>query len=240
MMVKLTLIQGDCLKILPKIPDESVDFILTDFPYPNFDLFSNEKTDEFYKKIFDELRRVLKNNSFFATFWSIEDMQTLFKYTAKDFKFVWMIINYIKNAERNRIRIGFNHFNVIFLFEKGKATRKRQIRDVIEDMISSIKRNSILHPTPKFLKVCKKVIEMATNEGDIVLDPFLGSGTTMKACLELKRNCIGIEINPEFCEIVKKRLNWGYNLGNVEFEFYTEKDFDVVRNDRNRGNKEIV
>ena len=223
-MIKLTLIQGDCLKILPKLPDESVDFILTDFPYPNFDLFSNEKTDEFYKKVFNELYRVLKNNSFFATFWSIGDIPNIFKYTKK-FNFVWIIINYIKNAQGNRIKTGFNHYNFILIFEKGRAKRKKQIRDVIEDTTSSIKRNSIQHPTPKGLEVCKKIIEMATNEGDTILDPFLGSGTTMKACLELKRNCIGIEIEPKYIQITKKRLNWGSNLGDVRFEFYTEDDY---------------
>ena len=50
----------------------------------------------------------------------------------------------------------------------------------------------------------------------------------MKACLELKRNCIGIEINPEYIEIAKKRLNWGSSLGNVEFRFYKEDEVGAV------------
>jgi len=62
----------------------------------------------------------------------------------------------------------------------------------------------------------------------VVLDPFLGSGTTMKVCLELKRNCIGIEINPEYIKIAKERLNWGSTLGDVQFEFYTEEEFMPV------------
>ena len=52
----------------------------------------------------------------------------------------------------------------------------------------------------------------------IVLDPFLGSGTTMKVARELGRNCIGIEINPKYVEIAKKRVGWNLGLG-VEFKF---------------------
>lgn len=47
----------------------------------------------------------------------------------------------------------------------------------------------------------------------------------MVACKNLKRNCIGIEINPKYIEIAKKRLNWGSSLGNIEFEFFTEEEF---------------
>jgi DNA modification methylase len=60
----------------------------------------------------------------------------------------------------------------------------------------------------------------------IVLDPFLGSGTTMKLCLELRRSCVGIEINPSYINMTKKRLNWNNSLGDVEFEFLTEEDFE--------------
>ena len=50
-----------------------------------------------------------------------------------------------------------------------------------------------------------------------VLDPFVGSFTTMRSCLENQRNCVGIEISPESIEYGKKRLNWGGGLG-VEYE----------------------
>jgi len=76
------------------------------------------------------------------------------------------------------------------------------------------------HPTQKPVKVIKWLLEYLSNKDDIVLDPFLGSGTTMHACLELARNCIGVEINPEYINVTKKRLNWGHSLGDVEFEFY--------------------
>jgi len=65
----------------------------------------------------------------------------------------------------------------------------------------------------------KKIISTFTKEYDTVLDPFLGSGSTMLACLELNRNCIGIEKNPEFIEVCKRRLNWGSCFKKVNWIF---------------------
>jgi len=61
------------------------------------------------------------------------------------------------------------------------------------------------HPTQKPEKVIGQLVKAFSFKGDVVLDPFLGSGTTMKVCQDLGRSCIGIEINPEYCEIIKKR-----------------------------------
>ncbi|HIP90242.1 MAG TPA: site-specific DNA-methyltransferase [Candidatus Nanopusillus sp.] len=65
----------------------------------------------------------------------------------------------------------------------------------------------------------RKIISTFTKEYDTVLDPFLGSGSTMLACLELNRNCIGIEKNPEFIEVCKRRLNWGSCFKKVNWIF---------------------
>lgn len=64
-----------------------------------------------------------------------------------------------------------------------------------------------IHPTQKPVNVLKKLIEIFTDEGDVVIDPCAGSGTTLKACYELKRNSYGFEISKEFYnEAVKKML----------------------------------
>ena len=62
------------------------------------------------------------------------------------------------------------------------------------------------HPTPKPVRWIKRMIDLGSGEGHIVLDPFLGSGTTLVACKELKRNGIGVEISEKYCAIAKKRL----------------------------------
>jgi len=63
------------------------------------------------------------------------------------------------------------------------------------------------HPTQKPLKLIKYIIEKYTNKNDIILDPFLGSGTTAVACKELGRRYIGIEISPEYCEMARRRVS---------------------------------
>ena len=63
------------------------------------------------------------------------------------------------------------------------------------------------HPAPFPTEFAGEMIRSWSNEGDIVLDPFSGSGTTAKMARELGRRYIGIEINPEYCEIAKKRLS---------------------------------
>jgi len=67
-------------------------------------------------------------------------------------------------------------------------------------------RKSIKHPTEKPVELFKYLIQTYSKESDTILDPFLGSGTTLVACKQLSRNGVGIEISKEYCEIAKKRL----------------------------------
>jgi len=62
------------------------------------------------------------------------------------------------------------------------------------------------HPTQKPLKLFMHLLEIHSNKNDLILDPFLGSGTTAVACEKLNRRWIGIEMNPEYIEIAKKRI----------------------------------
>lgn len=70
------------------------------------------------------------------------------------------------------------------------------------------------HPAPYPLELPKRLIKLYSFPEQMVLDPFLGSGTTMKACMELGRNSIGIELNPEYVEMVKQKI--GYNSVSIE------------------------
>jgi len=64
-----------------------------------------------------------------------------------------------------------------------------------------------IHSCPKPLNVwCDILKKGSINENDIVLDPFMGSGTTAVACLKLKRNYIGFEISKEYCDLAEKRI----------------------------------
>ena len=63
------------------------------------------------------------------------------------------------------------------------------------------------HPTQKPLALLTRIIEASTKEGDVVFDPFMGSGTTGVAALKLGRNFVGVDNAKEYCELAKKRLD---------------------------------
>jgi site-specific DNA-methyltransferase (adenine-specific) len=65
------------------------------------------------------------------------------------------------------------------------------------------------HETQKPLEIFKKLISVSSKESDTILDPFLGSGTTLVAAKQLNRNATGIEISPEYCKIAEDRLKQG-------------------------------
>jgi DNA modification methylase len=92
-------------------------------------------------------------------------------------------------------RDGFTIIRII-----GKTMKK----DVIESPVESIKGNE--HPAVYPLYVVQQLIKLLTNEGDTVLDPFAGSGTTCVAAQLLKRKFIGVEINPDYVRYAKERL----------------------------------
>ena len=70
--------------------------------------------------------------------------------------------------------------------------------------------SSRLHPTMKPVSLFAKLIQNSTKEGELVLDPFIGSGTTLIACEETKRVCAGIEIDPKYCEAIIRRWQSKY------------------------------
>lgn len=74
---------------------------------------------------------------------------------------------------------------------------------------SEINQNLRVHPTQKPLKLFEYLIKTYTEPNDLILDPFLGSGTTAVACKKLNRRYIGIEISPEYCKIAEQRLKQG-------------------------------
>jgi DNA modification methylase len=80
-----------------------------------------------------------------------------------------------------------------------------------------LKKPTAEHVAPFPTKLIGPYILSLCPQDGTVLDPFLGSGTTMRVAMEKGRNCIGIELNPDYVDYAKKRLNWGMGLG-VEYE----------------------
>ncbi|MFH7835213.1 MAG: site-specific DNA-methyltransferase [Candidatus Aenigmatarchaeota archaeon] len=241
-MIKLTLIQGDCLKILPTLKDESVDLVLTDPPYnildkKEWDSFKNiHEYKNFSLSYLKEFERIMKNGASCFIFWSEKHIflfdEILKQINLKLFKIlIWHYPNILKGFSNKRWH---NTFDFIFHLVKGdkpKIFNASFVREENKDVWTftkpqyNFKKNHKYHPTQKPYELISRIVKMFSLENNVILDPFLGSGTTMKVARDLKRNCIGIEINPKYIEITKKRLNWGSSLGNIEFEFFTEEEF---------------
>lgn len=255
-MVKLTLYHGDCLNILPTIPDESIDLVITDPPYMisqegkkisrkllnskmhkrdadiklDFGQWDHFNTEEeffnFTEQWFREVVRVMKPKSWIYIFFDKQktgyfDLILAKKYGIKARTvLVWHKTN---PAPQFRKVNWISASEFIWAGSKGECKLKnfltvKEMHNVIEYPNSSA-YGETGHPTEKPLELIKRLVITSSNEGEVVLDPFVGSGTTMKACLELNRSCIGIEKNIEYVKMCKQRLNWNNLLGNVEFEF---------------------
>lgn len=95
-------------------------------------------------------------------------------------------------------QINNNGFSII------KITGNKLKKDLIESPVEITKNNH--HPAVYPIYIIQELIKLVTKKGDIVLDPFNGSGTTCVAAKKLGRHYIGIEINPEYVELSKKRI----------------------------------
>ena len=248
-MTELKLIWGDCLKVLPKIPDESIDLILTDPPY---NISKHDKITRkggkfgFAKDIklnfgewdfgkikpedyIPEFVRILKPNGVLVLFYDRLWLGVIGLWLENEFKFKvrhigsWIKSNPAPQARKVKWQIGSEHFLIATKNVGSGHHFNYKLGQSPDYFITSVNYKH-LHPTQKPLELFKWIVNYWSFKGDWVLDPFLGAGTTMKACLELERNCIGIEIDKNYVEIAKKLLNWGSSLGNVKFEFLTEHD----------------
>ena len=132
------------------------------------------------------------------------------------------------NEKRNGVREGsLYNTNRIYI-----PKQNRELRFMSDVIVAPSKgqmqfNERTIHPTQKPESLISQLIKAFSFEGDIVLDPFLGSGTTMKVCQDLGRSCIGIEINPEYCEIIKKRC-FGRQFLDRQVEYYFTREGEKI------------
>jgi len=236
-MNEYTLIQGDCLDVLPTLRSESIDMILCDLPYGT----TQCKWDSVIplRRLWLNYKRIIKPNGAIVLTAAQPFTSALIMSNIEMFKYCWVW---------NKVR-GVGHLNAkhrpmmstedVCVFYKKQCTYNPQMRDrpkprksknratqkvygktqdVFEGEIldkkypvnlitfsKSAQKDFRLHPTQKPVALFEYLIKTYTNEGDLVLDNCLGSGTTMEACQRLNRSCIGIELSREYCDIVEKR-----------------------------------
>jgi site-specific DNA-methyltransferase (adenine-specific) len=195
--------QGDCLSILPTLPSKSVSCIITDPPYGidlDYGLTYQDTFENWQKTIsgfLPEALRVSAGPVLLSTS-KLEAEQFLFK----NYPPIWRLCWY-KGATTTRSPIGFKDWESVFVY--GDMCGK-QTHDYFAVVPTNIRKEIPGHPCPKPIGWAKWLISHFTRIGDTILDPFAGSGTTCLAALQLNRNFIGIEINPDYCKIANKRI----------------------------------
>jgi len=202
------IICSDCFTLIKKIPDCSIDTIVTDPPYGlNKDGIYNDKDLTTFCKVLPECYRILKKDSFFITFFSTKLLPELFK--NNPFTYFWQVILYCPEGAV-RSPIGVTQYLSCFVFKKGNPEIVWRNKDIFVDTPGKMvepDEGFINHPTPKPKHFIKEILRMFTREGDLILDPFIGSGSTAVACKQLNRRFIGFEIKEEYCRIADRRLS---------------------------------
>lgn len=233
-MEEIRLYHGDCLKLMKDIPDESVDMILTDPPY-GVTRCKWDKV-QLFEPMWEEYRRIIKPNGCIAIFAGEPFSSALVQSNLKMYRyeFIWKkdIHSDFLNAKRKPLKI---HDKIQIYYEKqptynpqmtsGKAYNRRGVKRETEcygkmhsyeaksgiterypTAVLEFKREVGIHPTQKPVPLLAWLIRTYTDAGNVVLDSFMGSGSTGVACVQEGRNFIGIEQERRYFEIAQRRI----------------------------------
>jgi DNA modification methylase len=226
----------DCIEGMKEIEDESVDMVLTDPPYnisegsiPIYDtrikkgkrvIQLNAEWDkltdkEYFAMIFsfiDETYRILKRSGSFICFTSDRYLSYIRSYIRNKGMCYRQTCIWIKSNPVPQMRkVKFMHATELFFTvskEKGYDSfrwENGQRPNVFYHPIVGGKERT-KHPTQKPLWLFEELVKYYSREGDLILDPFMGSGTTAVSCLKLNRRFIGFELSPEYCKIAEQRI----------------------------------
>lgn len=223
---------GDCLEEMKELPRSSVDLVITDPPYNILVSSMDVKRDEWMKfsnggpiirtqHEWDEIdnyrvwteswlresSRVLKEDCNLATFIAAQYI-TVVADVLKDEGFEWKNqFCWVKNnpvPHLRKVNFAFGIENVVWM-SRGKNVfnwdEGHQPNYLIHSLIPSG------HPTQKPLELVEILVKYLSREGQVVLDPFCGSGTTLIAAQKLGRKWIGIDISSDYVEMAKKRIS---------------------------------
>ena len=212
----INLLQGDCIDLLPKIPDGSINSIITDPPYFLGMTHNGQKgcfndlaiCKPFYQKLFTEYKRVLKPDGciYFFCDW-------------RSYAFYYPLFDSVLGARNMLVwdkQSGAGNFytyqhELVIFTTKRNAFNVKETKNIITGIRSfstgAKKTNGEkVHPTQKPIALIEKFILDSTDAGDTVLDSFAGSGTTGVACINTDRKFIGMELDDQYFNIAKQRI----------------------------------
>jgi len=224
----------DCFKGFSFIPDNSIDLILTDPPYniklkdtielegktiyKNLSQMEWDKVNikELYDRLFPYLDRIVKPDGSVLMFCRLENVTYLIDSAKKnnfDVKatIIWHKTNPVPQIRKRNYRSSTEAIVWVARWHDDKCLFKfnfksqREMHNFIEHPLCNGKERTA-HPTQKPLKIIRDLVEKHSNRDDVVLDPFMGSGTTAVACKLTGRKFIGFELNEEYMKMAEKRL----------------------------------
>lgn len=204
---------GDCINFIKEMPTNSVDLIITDPPYgDNISYYGNKSIENNENpilncKVLAECYRVLKKNKTMYNFTNWKHLPFLTYFISKYTKFK---IRHVIVWKKPNFGMGYvfrHQYELILVLEKGKP--KYNLKNFSNVQESKYISGKSIHPHQKPLDLLTKMIEHSSKEGDLVFDPFCGSGSICLAAKISKRKWLGIEIDSRYLQIAQNRLNGG-------------------------------
>ena len=233
--MNVELIKGDCLKVMKKIPDKSIDMILADLPYGT----TKNKWDSIIplNLIWDQYNRIIKDNGAIVLTASQPFTTSLIKSNVKLYRYNWVweksrFANQML-AKKQPLKIHEDIcvfykrqpiYNPQGIVEINKVTKqgsritdnlgggerpteyKQQYTNYPRSILRFKSAGKTVHPTQKPVPLLEYLIKTYTNKGETVLDNVMGSGSTGVACVNTERNFIGIELDEKYFEIAADRI----------------------------------
>ena len=218
----MKLLNGDCLEVMKQIPNESVDMVLTDPPYlcdysrhDSKSRFSkkiandenNSANESMIKKYLQECYRIMKDNTAIYCFCNYKKID-FFKQQIETAGFNLKNI-IIWDKQRNGMgdlstTFGYSYEFIIFASKGQPKIRGKRISDVWQ--FARVKPKEQEHQNQKPVDLLVQAIEKSSDEGAVIFDGFMGVGSTGVACVNTNRDFIGIELDENYFNIAKKRI----------------------------------
>lgn len=234
-MSNISIINADSLIKLKEYEDESFDLIIADPPYnlkkdygANTDDFTHDEYLIFSRNWLAEAKRILKKTGTIYVFMGVRYISYVYHIMEKELGLNfsgWITWHYTQGLGKTK---GFSprHDDILYFTKTDKFKfnldsirvpqkyyrsvnnmRGANPGDVWEfSHVHYCNENRQEHPTQKPEGIIERMVLASSDENDNVIDPFSGSGTTLRVCQQLNRNCVGIEINQDYVESTKQRL----------------------------------
>ena len=229
--MRYELYNGDCLEVMDKLVEQGmkVDCILTDPPYLiNYSRhekghrfskpIKNDDNYELLVKYIEKCSVLLKENSGMFMFASIKTFSFFEEQLKRFFKIKNVIIWDKRQRGMGDIKTTFGpQYEIIFYVTKGRVELKGKRHSDLW-VSTRITGKQQLHQNQKPIDILEKAINSITDEGDVIFDGFMGSGSTGIACINTNRNFIGIELDKNYFNIAKERIENHREVSEWEFQ----------------------